>query len=218
MQMMKRWLRRGCILPAAAVCTLLVPVTASQAALVNYTFTGTIEGLPFSPLSGSFQFDKATSGSGGVYTGAVTGLTLNIGNIYLASSAADFNAIRIAQNVPMTGGNGDRWSLVTAATGPDVFPLMPFSIDLSLSRLGGGLFTNTNLQDPPSLDSLNGVTGRWRMIFVNENDGDLFQFHGSITSLTAVPLPAAVLLFGAGLISLVGLGAGGLRNLRKVQA
>jgi hypothetical protein len=30
-------------------------------------------------------------------------------------------------------------------------------------------------------------------------------------------LPAAVFLFGAGLISLVGLGAGGLRNLRGTQ-
>ncbi len=38
---------------------------------------------------------------------------------------------------------------------------------------------------------------------------------GSLAHLTAVPLPAAVILFGAGLISLVGLGAGGLRNLRR---
>jgi hypothetical protein len=220
MQMMKRWLRRGCILPAAAVCALLVPVTASQAALVNYTFTGSIDGLPSAPLSGSFQFDNATSGSGGVYNGAVKGLTLNLANFYTASSAAGFNAITVAQNIPLGGGNGDRWGLVTAATGPAVFNgFTPFSVDLSLSRLGGGLFTNTNLQDPPSINSVNGVTGKWRIIFENA-DGDPTAFHGSITSLslTAVPLPAAVLLFGAGLISLVGLGAGGLRNLRKVPA
>jgi hypothetical protein len=41
---------------------------------------------------------------------------------------------------------------------------------------------------------------------------------GVVTSLTAVPLPAAVLLFGAGLIALVGLGAGGLRNLHGAKA
>jgi len=33
-----------------------------------------------------------------------------------------------------------------------------------------------------------------------------------------VPLPAVAILFGAGLIALVGLGAGGLRNLRRTQA
>lgn len=221
MQMMKRWLRRGFILPAAAVCVLFVPVTASQAALVSYTFAGSIDGLPANifPMSGTFQFDNATSGSGGVYNGAVTGLTLNLANFYTAFSDAGFNAIKIAQNIPLGGGNGDRWSLVTAATGPVFNGFTPFSVDLRLSRLGGGLFTNTNLQDPPSLNSLTGVTGRWRIIFEDAN-GDPTAFQGSITSLslTAVPLPAAVLLFGAGLISLVGLGAGGLRNLRKVQA
>ena len=39
-----------------------------------------------------------------------------------------------------------------------------------------------------------------------------------MTSLTAVPLPAGVVLFGVGLVALIGLGAGGLRNLRLPQA
>ncbi|MBH0201201.1 MAG: hypothetical protein HP496_02590 [Nitrospira sp.] len=42
MQMMKQWFGRGVILPAAAVCALLVPCSAVQAALVNYSFTGTV--------------------------------------------------------------------------------------------------------------------------------------------------------------------------------
>ncbi|MGC4097167.1 MAG: hypothetical protein QM706_08625 [Nitrospira sp.] len=219
MQTMKRWLSRGFILPAAAVCALLVPVTASQAALVNYTFTGSIDGISpvLFPISGSFQFDNTTGGSSGVYNGAVTGFTLNLGGLYSSSFKPGANAVTISQNIPMGGGNGDRWSLVSAATGSDLNGFTPFSFDLRLSRVGGGLFTNTDLQDPPSLNSLNGVTGRWRLFF-EDADGNPAVFLGSISSLTAVPLPAAVLLFGAGLISLVGLGAGGLRNLRRSQA
>lgn len=45
-----------------------------------------------------------------------------------------------------------------------------------------------------------------------------FEFKGVLSSLPAVPLLAAVLLFGASLISLVGLGAKGLRNLRGTKA
>jgi hypothetical protein len=41
---------------------------------------------------------------------------------------------------------------------------------------------------------------------------------GTLTSLSAVPLPAAVILLGVGLVALVGLGAGGLRNLQRAQA
>jgi hypothetical protein len=77
------------------------------------------------------------------------------------------------------------------------------------------LFSNTNIQNPPSLASLTGT--RWRLIFENAN-GNLVRIQGALNSLTAVPLPAAVLLFGAGVISLVGLGAGGMRRFRGTQA
>jgi hypothetical protein len=56
MQMMKQWLRRGFMLPAAAICVLSVPISAAQAALVNYSFTGSIDGISpdLFPVSGSF--------------------------------------------------------------------------------------------------------------------------------------------------------------------
>jgi hypothetical protein len=219
MQLMKRWFSRGVILPAVAVCALSVPITAAQAALVNYSFTGSIDGISpaMFPVSGSFQFDNATGGSGGAYNGAVTGFTLNVGGVlnYTSSYTPGANAVTISQNIPMMGGgNGDRWALVSAATGSDLGGFTPFRFDLRLDVKGGGL--GTNLQDPPSLGSLNGGSARWRLFF-EDSDGNPAVFLGSVTSLTAVPLPAAVLLFGAGLISLVGLGAGGLRNLRGVQ-
>lgn len=217
MRMMKRWFCRGFILPAAAVCALSVPITTAQAALVNYSFTGSIDGPAMFPVSGSFQFDNATGGSGGAYNGAVTGFTMNIGG-YTSSFASGANAVTISQNMPLGGGIVDRWALVTAATGGAISgsnpPAMPFSFDLRLDRIGGGLFADTSLQNPPTLGGMNNsTTGRWRLFFEDAN-GNPSVYLGSISNLTAVPLPAAVLLFGAGLISLVGLGAGGLRNLR----
>ncbi|MDH4344368.1 MAG: hypothetical protein OEV71_14845, partial [Nitrospira sp.] len=66
----------------------------------------------------------------------------------------------------------------------------------------------------PSLSSL--AFNEFRLAF--GPDGVAGGVSGVVTSLTAVPLPAAVLLFSAGLISLVGLGAGGLRNLHGAKA
>ena len=219
MRIIKRWLTQGFILPTAAVCILSVPITAAHAALVTYSFTGSIPGTstsPDTPVSGSFQFNNATSGNNGIYNGAVTGFTLDIGGFYTSSFVPGANAVTISQNMPL---GFDRWGLVTAAkgdpiSGPAGSSVTPFSFDLRFDLAGGGL--STNLQDYPSLGSLNGGNARWRLFFEDAN-GKPSAFLGSMT-LTAVPLPAAVLLFGAGLISLVGLGAGGLRNLRGPRA
>ena len=85
-------------------------------------------------------------------------------------------------------------------------------------RLLDGTATAFNSQYPTTVPSLSSFasTNLWRLVFTP--GGGVVQ--GKLTSftLTAVPLPAAVILFGAGLISLVGLGAGGLRNLRWPQA
>ncbi len=224
MRMMKQWLKNGFILPAAAICVLSVPIGTVQAALVNfnYAFTGSLnpdlDPLGMIPVTGTFQLTEA-AGSGGAYIGAVTGFTINFGPLYSASFISGANDVTISQNGPMAGGNGDRWTLVSAATGSDLSGFTPFRFDL---RLDGPetLFVNNDLQDPPSFSSLsssNLTAARWRLFF-EDVDGNPAAYLGSITSLTAVPLPAAVLLFGAGLISLVGLGAGGLRNLRGAKA
>jgi hypothetical protein len=135
---------------------------------------------------------------------------------YTSSFALGANAVTTFQNTSLGGGLiGDRWRLVTAAMGLPTNGYTPLSFDLQLDREGGGLFSNTNLQNPPSLSSL--TSTRWRLIFEN-SDGNVVNVRGALNSLTAVPLPAAVILFGAGLISLVGLGAGGLRNIRWPQA
>jgi hypothetical protein len=222
MQMMRRWIGNRYALSALLLYSFLFPMGFAQAGLVNYSFTGSIDGISSSLflVNGSFTFEKNMRASGGTYNGVVKDFALNIGGIgYTSVFKPGANAVTISQNMPLGSGIVDRWALVTAATGPDLngTGFTPFSFDLRVDHHGGGLFVNDNLQNPPSLDSL--TTGRWRLFF-EDNDGNPAAFLGSISSLslTAVPLPAGVLLFGAGLISLVGLGAGGLRNLRGCKA
>lgn len=237
MSMLKQCLRRGLILLAATTFVLSVPTTAVHAALVNhsFSFTGDLDPDPAFgsvPVTGSFQL-TTVSGSQGKYNGAVTGFSLNIlvpppGQTHRSSFfTSGANAVTISKNIDLgSGSNGDRWELVTAATGdqildgtpPEVFT--PVSFELRLDRVGGGLFSDTSLQDPPTIGALNsppGVTGRWRLLFEGPNPTSSGEYVGSIASLTAVPLPAAGILFGIGLISLVGLGAGRMRNLQGSQ-
>lgn len=222
MRMMKHLFWKGFMLPAAAVCALLIPIGAAQAALVNYSFTGSFD-APASPLlvSGSFQFESTTSGSSGVYNGAVKDFTLKFGPvgapIYESSFISGANAVKISQDIlTMSTDTIDRWELVSAANGGDLFGFTPLRFDLRFDVMNGNL--STSLQDPPSLGSLMGGSASWRLLFENGTRHPS-AYLGSINSLTlATPLPAAVLLFGAGLISLVGLGAGGLRNFRESKA
>jgi hypothetical protein len=224
MQIMKQLSIKGLFLPAIALCSLLLSGNAAHAALVTYSFTGGVSNINgallsptmnmSTPVTGSFQFDNATGGVGGNYPGAVTNMSLNIGG-YASSFAPGANAVTVFNQIDLGGFViGDRWRLVTGATGGPINGYSPFRFDLNLDQEGGAAFSNVDLQSPPSFGSLTG--SRWRLIFENA-DGNLVRVQGALNSLTAVPLPAAVILFGAGLISLVGLGAGGLRNFRWPQ-
>lgn len=231
MSILKQWLRRGVILLTAMTFVHSVPMTAVHAALVNhsFSFSGTLDPAFGSiPITGSFQLTPVPGGSPGVYTGAVTGFSLNIlhpGETHTSAFKPGVNAVTISKGIDLGSGNGDRWELASAVTGDQIFdgtpPVVftPISFDLRLDRVGGGLFSDTSLQDPPTIGVLNspvGVTGKWQLLFEDTNRSRA-EYVGSITSLTAVPLPAAGILFGIGLISLVGLGAGRMRNLQGPQ-
>ncbi len=210
------------ILPTIVLFSLVCSWSAADAAMVTYSFTGGVSNvsgalLPTvnmsSPVSGTFTFNNNPA-VGGNYPGVVSGLTLNIGG-YTATYAFGANAVTVLQNTNLGGGIlGDRWRLQTSATSlTSINGYTPTDFDLNLDH-EGSLFANTNMQNPPSLASLTGT--RWRLVF---DDGiNTVRIQGALNNLAAVPLPAAVLLFGAGLISLVGLGAGGMRNLRETQA
>jgi hypothetical protein len=221
MQMIKRWLSKGFMLPAAAICSLLVPCTAAQAALVQYSFTGTVGGangalrseLPVgSAMTGTFSFENTTPSTGtGRYVGALQSFSLDIGSYSVNfDPSGDLNLIRITDNP-----SGDLWRLRTSVTGDSIGQYSPTEFRLDLEDEDGLAITGTGLQNPPSLGDL--TSTQWRLVF-EDAGGRMVRVQGVLSSLTAVPLPAAVLLFGAGLISLVGLGAGGLRNLRGSKA
>jgi len=229
MQIMKQSSIKRLFLPAIALCFLLLSGNAAYAALVTYSFEGSVSQvnspltgsfISGTPMSGTFQFDNSPA-TGGVYNGVVTGLTLNIGS-YTAKYLAGANVVSIFDNIDLGDGFlGDRWQLVTAATAAApsgaINGYSPYQFDLNLDR-EGNLFANTDMQDPPSLGGLFPLTStRWRLVFESAS-GNMVRVQGALSNLALVPLPAAVILFGAGLISLVGLGAGGLRNLRWPQA
>ena len=229
MQIMKQLSIKGLFLPAIALCSLLLSGNAAHAALVTYSFTGTMTDMssaaltptlslvsPNNIMSGTFQFDNTTPASGpGIYSGAVKNLSLTIGSysVNVPTMTTGLNGILISNNSP-----GDLWRLQTAVAGGGLINgFTPYQFDLNVVDGSGTTLSSTALQNPPSLGDLLS-SPRWRVLFENGPGGDIVSVRGAISSLTAVPLPAAVLLFGAGLISLVGLVAGGLRNLRWPQA
>jgi hypothetical protein len=220
MQKNKQSSIKGLFLPAIALCSLFVTGNVAQAALVSYSFTGGISSvsgalkstLPLSStMSGTFQFNDATPSSGtGRYLGSVQNLSLKIGSYTVnLDPAGSTNVIRITDSP-----SGDLWRLRASVVGNAIRGFDPTEFRLDLSDEDGGAITGTALKRPPSLGDL--TSTHWRLVFENA-DGRTVRIQGMLNSLTAVPLPAAVFLFGAGLISLVGLGAGGLRNLRHTQ-
>jgi hypothetical protein len=223
MQIMKQLSIKGLFLPAIALCSLLVVAGPSEASLVTFAFDGSISEvggntlfptLGSGPMSGDITFETSTaptvSGTGIYLTPPViTGLNLNI-NGHLASYAAGSNGIIILNSPPLSGL--DSLTAISSMTGGAINGVLPTSFQFSLTDTSGSVFSDFSLPTtPPSLNAFN--KNQWRLDFGGAGN----YVVGSLAHLTAVPLPAAVILFGAGLISLVGLGAGGLRNLRWPQ-
>lgn len=217
MQTKKQLLIKGFVLPAIALCSLLVVAGTSEASPVTFAFDGAVSavnGVLFptigaGSMSGNVTFDSDAppiAPGTGVYLNSITGLNLNIGS-YHASYAPGSNGIVI------TNGGVDNLTAFSSVTGAFINGVSPTNFQVSLTDPSGNVFNNLNLATtPPSLNAF--ASNQWRLNFGGAGN----YVVGSLAHLTAVPLPAAVLLFGAGLISLVGLGAGGLRNLRGTQA
>ena len=219
MQIIKQLSFKGFVLPAFALCSLLAVAGPSEASDVTFAFDGSISdvgGVLFptlgtGPMSGNVTFDSdapAVPGTG-IYLNSITALNLNL-NGHLFSYAPGANGFIIINSPPMLGS--DNVTGFSSVTGMALNGVLPTSFQVSLTDPSGGVFSDLSLATtPPNLSSF--ASNQWRLNFSGIGNYAV----GSLAHLTAVPLPAAVILFGAGLISLVGLGAGGLRNLRWPQ-
>ena len=181
--------------------------TASQA--VTVSFSGVMDGFNAGPFSGgtaftgSFILDESVAATSGVstFSGAVDNFMLEIdGNVFTgnngtarqfssASGATDFFTVNIG------GANGS----VSGNVGLDVFT--GFSVDWR----GPNLFSDTTVL---AHDLTVADFGYTRVTFgFNSLASDSVIDNASVInfgSVSAVPVPAAVWLFGSGLLGLVG--------------
>ena len=195
--------------------------TVGIAAPVTFSFVGevSIVDTGLSPtfnagqtLSGSYTFQPAPPTSYDNYNGAITGFSGILESFSAVLNTSPPNFIAVRNDLP----TGDYYRVSTPLTPvPSVSGLTSLQFLMELIDPAAGMPTNTDLTAaPPSLNSF--ATKGWPLVFGDA--GGTAQISGVLTSLPAVPLPTAVILFGAGLIALVGLGAGGWRQRKNDEA
>lgn len=196
-------------------------LTVAAAAPVTFSFTGAVSHVDTGlfpnfnagqTLSGSYTFESTTSPSpsGNRYNGAITAFNGTLGSYSAVLNTAESNFIAVTNNPGF-----DRYIVSAPLTPVPAVSGLSLRFRMELIDPSGTVFTNTALPTtPPSLSSF--ATNRWRLVF---DDGTgTARIRGVLTSLTAVPLPAAVILFGAGLVALAGLGAGSWRQKKNSLA
>lgn len=128
------------------------------------------------------------------------------GTVYTTTFSPTSSFIRVT-NSPVGDSKTERVDGLSGNPGKE---LSPTGFRLELVNPSAEAFGNDqHPTSPPSLSSF--AHNRWRLIF----EGTGRRVQGVLTSL--VPLPAAVWLFSAGLVALVGLGSRGLMSEKETQ-
>lgn len=197
------------------LCGLLA--SPATAALITYNFTGDI-GHVNSQLTSSFSTNSSPTAMSGFVTINTTdtnALNTKIGSytvanfqVTIGSYTASMGTSGLVEIKDGTPGLDRVTGIINAPNGANVNFLAPRLFDVQL-RGPANTFSGDAL--PTSSPSIGDFTNfnRWRLVF---GPGGGRVVRGTLTSLTAVPLPAAVVLFGAGLVALAGLGAGSWRQ------
>lgn len=206
---------------------MLTVAKPSEAADITFLFTGAVSSVPsalnaspdnlhIGPMTGSITFDGDALGTisnfpnldEARYPNAITAATVTIPmgmSTYTASwVSGTLNTIVVLNATP--GNPDDRYVFSSNMDGGTINGLASsFAFDKILLNSTETAFNSTDLPiSPPSLSLFD--LGRFQLHFT---DGT--RVEGAFSDLKAVPLPPAVILFGAGLIALIGLGA---RNWR----
>ncbi|MDP3090990.1 MAG: hypothetical protein Q8N04_09945 [Nitrospira sp.] len=194
-----------------------IAAAPATAAPVIFNFTGDVDRVA-PRLAAQFNTGQTMSGtmtvnpSGpishpgtGIYT--IETFSLNIGG-YTATMGPS-GQVEIRDRL-----NGlDRLNVtVNAPIGSTVNQLAPSIFEIQL-RGPASVFGSNALPTPTTSPSISAFSNfnQWRLVF--GPGGRVVA--GTVLAMTAVPLPAAVVLFGAGLVALAGLGAGSWRQRKN---
>lgn len=191
----------------------------ATAALITYNFTGDV-GQVHSQLTSSFSTNSSPTAMTGfvtLNTADTNTLDTKVGNytvtnfkVTIGGYTATMGTSGLVEIKDGTPGLDSVTGTINAPSGPNVNFLAPSLFDVQL-RGPANTFTGDALPaTAPSISAFSNFN-RWRLVF---GPGEGRPVLGTLTSLTAVPLPAAVVLFGAGLVALAGLGAGSWRQRR----
>lgn len=158
-------------------------------------------------LNGSFTFDADTADANpgnhhlGQYTGAITDLSYTIDSI-LGPYAHTFSPPPNVIEVHAEHDAPSEWHLMSGITGPTTFDSQtPAQFSITLISALNELFPNDHLEQTLNLSDFS--TKEFRILFTESDHNHTVI--GNLTALAPVPVPAAVYLFGSGLIGLVGL-------------
>ena len=218
----RRAMRAMIGLGAGLLCAVLLAPDRGQAASISFNFSGSVgdvfggvftpqgfgaDGFTTAlPLSGGASFntlatDVNAASNVGRYNNTIQDFSVSVGT-YFASFAPGNSFIRVTNSAP--GAGNDIYELrVNGLFGSAVNGFTPSSFLLELTDPSGTAFSSDALPTgAPSLSSF--ARSEFRLLFGSAST----RVQGALTSL--VPLPAAVWLFGAGLVALVGLGSRGL--------
>ena len=177
---------------ASMLLSASIAVTPATAASIQYSFTGYVDQV-HNQLSSQFNTSQLMSGT------------------ICPNSWGHLCQVEIKNGLP--GLDGFKMT-VNAPNGLNVNFLAPRLFDFELRGPNTQFGTDALPTTVPSIATFTDFN-RWRLVF---GPGNGHVVRGDMSSLTAVPLPAAVILFGAGLIALVGLGAGSRRQKKNTIA
>ena len=216
-------IRSGFLTLAVTASMLLgasIAVTPAAAGSVIFSFSGDVNNVD-SALMSKFNTSNSMTGTmtvndtdltppaNAIGTYNITSFDLHIGTYHIQMADA-LHQVVIEKDSSLDHFQVEQLGNFTAGTGsPIVNFLAPreFEINLRGSNIPTSLFANDSLPSvlpPPSIAAFDN-RHTWRLEFGPV--GNSAAVSGAMTALAAVPLPPAVILFGAGLVALIGLGA-----------
>jgi hypothetical protein len=200
-------------------------VVAADPHSLGGILTTPIGPFPASAISGSFTFDADTVDANpgnhhiGQYNGALTNLTLSVTNLFGVPYQFGFNSNGALNSIQVNADHAPAdQSYIVSASVQNLVPSGPirdgddyFARDffINLVKPSTEVFTGDALpQTPPGLspfslyDAITNPQGQWQLVFSSGHADHVII--GNLASMTpaVIPAPAAVYLFGTGIIGM----------------